>query len=549
MELLNIKDSKIKLSSGMTEESFAKTRYSSLITQKGLVAQAENATGAAKADFTFTEWSFSSIKSEEDIVFFEGEFDFLGKNAEITPLAEILDSSESNAKLTTANAVCRAIMQAAAGGKQVPLNGGGILIAKEDGKITIIFLPETIFYNCTVAAGEKKLTKYLGLWNNKLLEGTAALCFMQAVIIYKALTAQFPFAAENQDERTADIIDQNFLPIEYAVNGISQEAAFAINKALTVKKENQHLIKADFLKELLNALEGTVLKAKDSALSQKEFTERAEEYIRTKKAKIEAKRRFRKNSTKISAAAVCIFIVWLFTQSIVKSNLAQPTTIGLSPVQVTECFFQSINEKDVQLMMAASKGTPFKSYLTAITNMHVADAASQAYTFTSANLKPEKWFFYAKDKISDANTSIWGISNLQIDGYKSILDAEPTIKKNRPTIYKNEEGIVNNSSITQNVSYYIVQTNSDTAEIEVEYTSGTITLTWLKNRWILTNIDVKAEAMPFNTQEFKSEYHESISRNNGDVIKACNELSFRYAWIPASIVLQNEEQRLKAGAF
>ena len=406
MELLNIKGNKIKLSSGMTEESFAKTRYSSLITQKGLIAQAQNATDAAKADFTFSEWSFSSIKSEEDIVFFEGEFDFLGKNAEITPLAEILDSSENDAKLTTAKAVCRAIVQAAAGGKQVPLNGGGILIAKEDGKITIIFLPETIFYNCTVAAGEKALTKYLGLWNNKLLEGTAALCFMQAVIIYKALTAQFPFAAENQDERTADIIDQNFLPVEYAVNGIGAEAAFAIDKALTVKKENQQLIKTDLLEELLNALEQTEADTKGTALSQKEFTERADEYIRAKKAKIEAKRKFRRNSTKITAAAVCIFIVWLFVQSIVKSNLAQPTTISLSPTQVTECFFQSINEKDVQLMMAASKGTPFKSYLTAITNMHVADAASQAYTFTSANQKPEKWFFYAKDKISDSNTFI-----------------------------------------------------------------------------------------------------------------------------------------------
>lgn len=547
MELLNIKGNKIKLSSGMTEESFAKTRYSSLITQKGLIAQAQNATNADKTDFTFTEWSFSSIKSEEDIVFFEGEFDQLSPSAKINPLAEILESSKSSAELNIVKTVCRAILEAAAGGKQVPLNGGGILIAKEDDKITIIFLPETIFYNCSVAAGNKDLTKYLELWNNKLLEGTAALCFMQAVIIYKALTAQFPFAAENQNERTADIIDQNFLPVEYAVNGISTEAAFAIDKALTVKKENQQLIKNDLLASLLNALEQTEADSKGAAISQKEFTERAEEYIRVKKAKIEAKRKFHRNSTKIAAIAVCIFIVWLFTQSIVKSNLAQPTTIGLSPTQVTECFFQSINEKDVQLMMAASKGTPFKSYLTAITNMHVADAASQAYTFTSANQKPEKWFFYAKDKISDSNTSIWGISNLVIDGYKSVLDAVPTTKKERPAVYKNEEGITNNSTITQNVSYYIVQTNSDTAEIDVEYTNGIITLTWLKNRWILTDIAVKTDRLPFDTKEFKSEYYSILAQNKDDVVKAVDILSFRYPWVPSHQVMENEEKVLRAG--
>ena len=555
MQLIEITGKKIKLCSGMTEESFAKTRYASLISTKGIIAQCHLAEdGKPAPEFTFSDWNFDSIISENEasgksIVFYEGIFDFMEDNEpSAAPLASISkDKAVSNVK--AASLICAAFSYAAKKGVHLPQNGGGILLSISETKASLIFLPEEIFLNSVSAFSQETSALYLGFYQNPLLESKslAAQAYMQAVIVYKALTGQFPFPAINKEERTADIVDQNFLPVEYAVNGIEPKAAAAINKALTIRKENMGTINSNLIDEISTALDSNSTESRNGTkLSEEEFLSRAQEYKKSQKSKIERKRSIRRNSTKIIAVAAGLLIIWLVAASIIKSNFEQPTTIGLSPVQVTECFFQSINEKDVQLLMATSKGSPFKSYLTAITNMHVADAASQAYTFTSQNQKPEKWFFYAKDLISDSSTSVWGITNLEIDGYKSLLDAVPTSKKARPAAYKNEEGVTNNSTITLNLSYYIVQTNTESGAIDIEYASGDVILSWLKNRWVLTGIDVETQPLPFDTAEFKAEYYQALAEEENDVVKAVDRLRFRYQWVPSHTVMENEEKRLRS---
>ncbi|WP_027728883.1 hypothetical protein [Treponema sp. C6A8] len=556
MQLIEITGKKIKLSSGMTEEAFAKTRFASLLTEKGIIAQCGLTDGKEipeELEFSFSEWNFDSIKSETDvsgksIVFYEGTFDFMEENApSAAALADLSESNDPN-YVKAATLICAAIRFAAHREIRLPQNGGGILISFGTNKANIIFLPEEIFFNSVPAADDKIFSRYIGFYRIPLLNYSTSILFTQAVITYRLLTGQFPFAKENPDERFADIMDKNFLPVEYAVEGIDKETADLINRAISQRpygtlKERLYL-HDNLFKLILNHTS----KSKDYTVQNSEsFKKRSEEYLKAKNSRLDRKRMLKKNSTKILAVAAAILIVWMFAVSIVKSNLSQPTTIGLSPTQVTECFFQAINEKDVQLMMAASKGTPFKSYLTAITNMHVADAASQAYTFTSQNQKPEKWFFYAKDKISDSNTSVWGISNLVIDGYKSQLDAVPTTKKARPAPYKNDGDLSSNSTTTLNVSYYMVETNTETGELKVEYTTGDLILSWHKNRWLLTGIDVQAEPLSFDTAEFKSEYYEALAAENDDVVKAVDRLRFRYQWVPSHTVMENQEKILRAG--
>ena len=73
----------------------------------------------------------------------------------------------------------------------------------------------------------------------------------------------------------------------------------------------------------------------------------------------------------------------------------------------------------------------------------------------------------------------------------------------------------------------------------------TLSLSWLKNRWILTDIDVKPEPLSFDTNEFKSEYWTTLKACNDDVVTACQQLRFRYPWIPSRTVMENEEKELK----
>lgn len=535
MNLIEIEEKKIKLCTALSEAEFSKTRYSSLLGEKGLLAICENASSGSQ--FSFSDWSFSSIQSDqtEDKVYFTGEL----AQTDFTPLFK------SQISIKTAELLLTALNQAEKQGLKVPASIGAALLCQKDDKITLLFLPQELFYNCASAfGGQDFISSYL-MWENPLLDGRAAQSFTQAVLCYKALTGNFPYPNQNKDERTKDILDKKYLPLEYAVNGIDAKAAGIINRALTITKDSQNTLPKDFSTQILSAFDSAKNAAGQNTVSPEVFEKQKEEYLTSLNAKIERKRKIRRNSTKIIVAAAVFAGLLLLLSGAIKNHAEQPTTQGLSPTQVTECFFQSINEKDVQIMYAVAKGKAFKPYITAATNMHVANAASQAYTFSSINVAPEKWFFYQANEKPGREVSIYGISNLVIDGYNSLLDAKTNKNKDKPTPDTSATG----QSIRQDISYYIVQTNGETGEIEVEYASGNVTLTWQKKCWLLTDIDVTVQPLNFSTQELKEDFNSSLEKNNGDVISAAVSLSLRYPWIPSRELLESEEAKLKEGIF
>ena len=554
MQLIEINGKTIKLCSGMTEESFAKTKYSQLLGEKGLFASADFSDSEKPAEFTFSDWSFETIRSEEwgegteksqeKLVIYEGSLpDPSGK---LLPLTQQLEASgDTLPAVKKAEIILSAINQAVAKGYKLPKIGGGILSSFEGDRAAILFLPEELFSSFVSNFGDENYNKFYGFYANPILEGDAALAFMMASISYKAFTNQFPFENPDKQERVSDILDKKYLPIELSLNGFDQKAAFAINTALTMSKDNQRTVNHQFLEKLTAAASASSNQKGENTLSAFEFEARKSEFLKAQNAKIEAKRKLHKNSAKIIAGLATFAILLLFVFSTIKTNGNQPTTKGLSPAQVTELFFQSINEKDVQLMMEVCKGNKFKPYMTTITNMHVANAASQAYTFSSVNVAPHKWFFFAQDNIKEQKTSLFGISNLEIDGRDSLLDAKANIKKEKPSIVSGDQAAKEDGFITLNISYYIVETEPESGNIEVNFTTGTVTLTWLKNRWILTDIDVEAEPLPFDSTEFKSEYWSSLKNSDNDVVKAVEKLRFRYPWIPSRAVMENEEKALK----
>ncbi|MCR5253312.1 MAG: hypothetical protein K6C98_06325 [Treponema sp.] len=555
MELITFTDNQIKLCTGLSESTFSKTKYSLLLTEKGLIASAnlpcENLEALSDdfaADFTFEDWTFDTIASDsEEIVYYSGKLPQLA-NAPVT-----LESLLQDEKIFAVKLIFQAIIKATESGKKVSQNGGGILFDSSSSKIKIIFLPEEIFKNSVNECSKDTCNNIYSFYKNPLLDGNASLCFMLACIYYRLITKNFPFSNDNKEERIKDILDKKFLPLEYAVNGFDREKSDIISKCLSLTKENQSLADLSLLKKAADCLIiESKQEKKEEELSEEAFEKRKAEYIKAQTSKITAKRKFKSNSAKLLAAGITLAILLFFIFSTIRSNAEQPTTAGLSPVQVTENFFQSINQKDIQVFLEVCKGTKFKPYESTITNMHVANAAAQAYTFSSLNMEPEKWFFYAADENKASDYSIYGISNLKIDGYPSLLDAKINKKKQIRQIMKKaeEEGsIPKENSIKQDLSYYIVQTNPESGQIEVELAAGNVELSWIKNRWILTDINIEASPFSFSTEEFLKDYKETIKKNDGDIVKAAGQLRMRYPWVPEDQVLQAELQKLKEGHF
>ena len=74
--LIEIDEGKIRLSTGLDESEFAKTKFSLLLSEKGLLASSEKTSEKSDENeeepvFTFSDWTFSSIESD-GLVYFTG---------------------------------------------------------------------------------------------------------------------------------------------------------------------------------------------------------------------------------------------------------------------------------------------------------------------------------------------------------------------------------------------------------------------------------------------------------------------------------------------
>ena len=70
----------------------------------------------------------------------------------------------------------------------------------------------------------------------------------------------------------------------------------------------------------------------------------------------------------------------------------------------------------------------------------------------------------------------------------------------------------------------------------------TFTLTYKKDRWIITSIDTSAQDCNLDSNQFKSDYFTRVAENNGDVVKTIKELSLTYDFLPSQKEMTIEKQ-------
>lgn len=544
MELIKLENNEIKLCSGLTENAFAKTKFSLLITQTGILATAElSGSSDSTPVFNFAPWQFDSIKSLDDsekaepVVWFCGTLPENLKNPSV--LAE--NCSYENAFL-----FCTAISQAWKDGIALPQTGGTVIISKTETKASVLFLPQEIFYNSVSAFDSNVFSKYLGFWFNPQLEGELSFSYTQSVTAYRTLSGQFPFSNINEEERMADISDNNFLPAEYAVNGINPQLALFINRCFKSSKNSPVISAKDFPLKLFEESHNI---PQNQKLSDEDFAKRVEDFKKNQSSKISKKRTIHKNSAKIIAAGIAAAFICCFLASTIKAHGEQPTSKGKTASETVELFFQSVNQKNVQLMMNVTKGAAFKPYINAATALTVANAASQAYTLENTSVQPQTWFFYAVNPELEKRTGIYGISNLKIDGKTALFDAVPVKRNEKIDFVREEKGITleEGSKSVKEIEFYVIETDGETNRLVIEKAQGTVTLTYIKKCWLLTDIKTTSKTSDFDTEKFKEDYLKAVEKNNKNAILAADSIRNNYPWIPLRQILEVEKEKLPAG--
>lgn len=566
-DIIKIGDDEIRLSSNLDEYSFGKTNYETIIAQQGVFFDGKD----------FSSWSFSEVKSfdvegkSQRIVFYCGKNPFSSKAKtllEIFEQAENDDSEKKAASLFSAvKATCNALTVAAKSNKKIPMVGaGGIIIEENDSSdcsdrnLKALFLPQELFVVSANGLSQNDFHRLHSGWINQTIYDLPAVCFERAVITYRLLCQKLPYPCCDQTERNADILDGKFLPVQMRVKNIDEKLARAINKALKLNsnsvnvpgkkqkgKKNEDLTPdADFPENLLReAFELSRNQRKNPP--EKEFFEKAEIYERNRDAKIRTKRKIRRNSAAIAVFLVVGAIIFSLIMNSVQTSRNSETSLGLTPEQTALGYFYGVNTKDTVLLANFTKGRKTQKYVDTVSQIYVLDKQRHVYEKDNGFASPENWLLFSTNLEKYSNSGIFGVTNLKINGVPVEIQINLPKKKSKPEPVKTENGapIENKTQTKLRAEYFHIHSEGENNQFIVEKVFEDFTLTFERNRWLITEISTETATVPVSSIGFKNDYFNQLAINDGDVIAAAENLREKYVWLPTKAALQTEKERLQ----
>lgn len=541
-----IEKDEIRLNSRMEELNFGKTNYDSVITQQGLLATAKRSP-ELNYDFNFEDWSFSDVKSfdtegwKNRVVYYCAKNPF-SKNAKtLLQLADTPDFDQA------AFAVCSMLTQAAKEEIKVPeVGAGGILVDFTDDTVSILFFPEDLFKFSVAGLEEKEYSSQHAHWLNASIYNLPSLCFERSVIAYKMITDTLPYPTTNQLERNADFLDNKFIPVQMFCKNIDSELAIQINKGLKLNanvvnipgkrkkgKSSEDLTpEPDFPLELLkNFMEHKA----ENRLGKEEFAARTQDFVKKQSSKVQLKRKVRRNQAAIFITVAALIAVVFIVKNTIKSSKESFTSKGLTSTQTIQAYYYGVNQKDSILLDDICSGGNTRSYNDAVSNIYVISKMRQSYNIDSGFLSPGRWIIQVAQEDDFKKISLYGITGLTIDEKPcDPYTAIPTILDN-PSQVTVQDGmeLTDNQTITHKIKYTLIHTAGEIYQINLEEISGTITLTYKKDKWLITNFDTESTVQDVDTQQFIEDYYQSLDQNQKDVYKAVESLKEKYPWLPS----------------
>lgn len=552
-ELITISDGELRLTSNLDEYSFGKTNYDSIVTQEGLLFDGKN----------FTSWTFSDVKSFEDpdrkerIVFYCGK-NPLSSQAKTLAAFYKQDDEES---LQAVKAVCQAYQIAAKSKLEFPIMGaGGILVDLSKNETKILFLPQGLYKNTVSGLSASDYYEEEGAWINQTIYNLPAICFERAVFVYKLLTGSFPYANIDQIERNADILDQNFLPLEMAIDGIDLQLAKEVNKALKLnsnvvnipgkkkKGKNSEDLKPnpDFPMELLDQA-WKLSKEQKAKIKNTDFEEKAQTYMKRKKSQIRTKRRIRRNTAKIGVGIALAIVLATIISNTIQTNQGQYYTKGLTSTQTIQAFFMGINAKDVTMISNFVKGKTPQNYVDMVSQIYVLSKQRKIYDKDNGFASPENWLLFSTNAEKYDMSGLYGVTQLKIDGTAYPINVKVYKKNQKPEAVTQEGDILlkDKDQSVRKVEYYLLHSEGENFNIVVEKITDIFTLTYKKDRWIITDISSSSESVKVKPLVFKNDYLNQLILTNGDVIKAVDQLRLSYDWLPGKTELEMEKELME----
>lgn len=556
MELVTIESKKILLNSRLEELSFSKTNYDSVVTQSGLMAVSKNNKDKT-FNFEFSDWCFDDVLALEKEGHKNRVVHYSGKNPFTSKAKTFLTLVEEDNYFDAGLAICAMLTQAAKEERNVPLSGaGGIIVDITEKETKILFLPEDLFKYSAGGLPDADFTKILAAWQNLTIYDLPAVCFMRAVIAYKMITGKMPYTATDPLERNADLLDHKFVPVDIAINGINPALATAINKGLKlnadVVKEPGKKKKGKDVEDLrpdpdfpLELLKDSKNIKEDAKLSEEEFNLKVQNFMKKQASRIKFKRNVRRNKTLIITGVAGFIIAILIGLNIYSEEMNRYTGKGLTSTQLIETYYKSINIKDSMLLDELVKGKKVSELNDTVSSIYVVGKMRQQYGVDKGYEEPAAWIMNINSKESFANNSVFGITNLYIDDVYSDIDPVLIKKVQKVPALREENGheLKNKDTVIHKISLCQILSDPESQDICITEKKGTITLTYIKDQWKITDIDTVDKENWLSGTDFIEDFMSVYNDNEKDILKTNDILREKYSWLPTNESIIREWKR------
>lgn len=595
MRIIEIKDGKIWLNSGLNQESFGRTKLSLSIEEKGKIAEFD------ENEIRFSDFEFADIENKNGSVFFTAELsegksflEIFSENKEENQNYEISENAEINQNETKKiDEICKknpefqknaveklilALTKAYEKNENLNVSGGaeGIIFSNEK----IIFLPPELFEQCAQNCTEKS-EKNSGNFKfvYKGLSPKEQILFFRSVAAYKSLTKKFPFDENDLTKRQVDIGDEKFIPIKLYLPKISEKLASSIDAGLKIKPEefekagkrelkiskdakknqkNLNLAENFDIEEFKCELEISQKNQKneensekngnaeisseklsETSIEEKNLEKKRSAFAKKMSAKIAVKRFFRRNKTAILAiAAFLAFAAWM-ANGFVKENRQLATSKGLDSTQTAAAMYTFIHKADVPNLQEIAKGKQTKDLIFKVAGFYVTSKQREEQNAADKSVTPGQWLFYNK------NSSNWmyGITNLKIDGKNFPAENKFPKRMEKPEPLKEENGKIlkRGDKAVHTAEYYLV--HQDANRIYAEKTTEEVELEWNGNRWIVKGGKGKSSPLSVKSKTFSDEYYGLLESGNS-VKDAVSNLKAKYEWLPDENDIKNDAKFL-----
>jgi hypothetical protein len=281
---------------------------------------------------------------------------------------------------------------------------------------TVLFPPERLMKRCIEADGDRE-SAASQQWYHPDLHGDERTAFSAGIMLYAVFSGSLPFVRDDGDTLRQDMREGFFMPPELAVPGLDAETAALINGALLSvkkiaegKKRPPPSVIADRIGKAGDFSAASLIKNLSPEELGKIENER-EQYKKTRGLVVKTRRFVVRNTAIITGCAAALAALVLGVISYVKHLDDMPNTIGMTPTQVAETYYDAFGDLDHTLMEACVIKKAGKGDVDMVVNLYVISKMRQAYESIEAAVPAQTWLDAGSP---ETDLTIFGVTDLKL---------------------------------------------------------------------------------------------------------------------------------------